>query len=61
MICLARDGCTSDTGMYIVQQMDAYMGFAYLKTVKKDEKMHCHGVLFSIFKSGTFYVETWGT
>ena len=27
----------------IVQQMDAYMGFAGLKTVKK---VHCHGVLF---------------
>ena len=27
----------------IVQQMDAYMGFAGLKTVKK---AHCHGVLF---------------
>ena len=30
----------------IVQQMDAYMGFAGLKTVKK---AHCHSVLFCFF------------
>ena len=31
----------------IVQQMDAYMGFAGLKTVKK---LHCHSVLFCFFR-----------
>ena len=34
----------------IVQQMDAYMGFAGLKTVKK---VHCHGVLFCYEKGLT--------
>ena len=33
----------------IVQQMDARMGFAGLKTVKK---AHCHGVLFCFFFFG---------
>ena len=51
VICMARDGCTSDTGC-IVQQMDAYMGFAGLKTVKK---LHCHSVLFCYFLGGGWW------